>query len=301
MAMAICEKLRGIIPALATPLNEDGSPDEAGIRKLVRDQLDGGVAGFFACGSTGEGPILRDEHWRQAVGWIVSEVAGQVPVLANVADTGTARTVDRAHQAATLGADAVVATLPFYYVHAGQEATDYFTRLADDSPLPLFIYNVPSRTQVALSAEVLVQLSAHPNIHGVKDSSVDPILHFDLIHYLRNTEFTVLNGSEFFLGASVMMGGDGGLLGICNVCPRLCVELYEAAVQGDIPAVRRLQPMVSDVTRIFFTRGGSALSALKKGMELLGLCQPYASHPFTPVTEQQTAEIRDILQRNGLL
>lgn len=295
------EKLHGILPALATPLLEDGSPDEASLRKLVRHQLENGVAGFFPCGSTGEGPMLTDEAWRTVIGIVVSEVAGQVPVLANVADTGTARTIQRARQAAELGADAVVTTLPFYYVHAGQEARQFFTEVADNAPLPLFIYNVPQRTGFNLPADMLVELAGHPNIHGVKDSAVDPILHFELIDRLRTTDFTVLNGSEFFLGASVIMGGDGGLLGICNVCPKLCVELYEAAAQGDIPAVRRLQPIVSDITKIFFTQPGSALSGLKKAMEMLGLCGPWTSHPFVPTTAEQDTVIRNILERNGLL
>jgi 4-hydroxy-tetrahydrodipicolinate synthase len=295
------EKLRGIIPALATPLLEDGSPDEAGIRKLVRHQLEGGVCGFFPCGSTGEGPLLTDADWQAALTFVISEVNGAVPVLANVSDTGTKRTIERAKQAADMGADAAVATLPYYYVCGEEEARRFFVGVADESPVPLFIYNVPQRTGYNLPARLLVELSKHPNIKGVKDSAVDPILHFDLIHLLHNTEFTVLNGSEFFLGASVMMGGDGGLLGICNVAPALCVELYEAAAQGDIPAVRRLQPMVSDVTTIFFTKGGAPISALKKAMEMLGLCEAWAGEPFLPTTKTQDAEIRAILERNGLL
>jgi 2-dehydro-3-deoxy-D-pentonate aldolase len=295
------EKLRGIIPALATPVLEDGTPDEPSLRKLVRYQLEGGVSGFFVCGSTGEGPMLTDEGWRAVHSAVIDEVGGRVPILANVADTGTRRAIERAQQAADLGADAVVATLPFYYVHAGQEAVRFFTELADHSPLPLYIYNVPQRTGFSLPADMLVALADHPNIHGVKDSAVDPILHFELIDRLHSTDFTVLNGSEFFVGASVMMGGDGGLLGICNLCPKLCVDLYDAAVQGDIPAVRRIQPQVSDVTKVFFTTPGSAISALKKAMELLGLSGPWSSHPFTPTTPEQDASIRKILERNGLL
>lgn len=295
------EKLRGILPALATPLLSDGSPDEEGLRKLVAHQLDNGVSGFFPCGSTGEGPMLTDDAWRTVIRVVVSQVAGRVPVLANVADTGTARTIQRARQAAELGADAVVTTLPFYYVHAGDEARRFFTQVADHAPVPLFIYNVPQRTGYSLPADLLVELAGHPDIHGVKDSAVDPILHFELIDRLHASDFTVLNGSEFFLGASVMMGGDGGLLGICNVCPKLCVELYEAAQRGDIPAVRRLQPMVSDVTKIFFTGPGSSLSGLKRAMEMLGLCGPWTSHPFLPTTVEQDAAIRTILERNGLL
>ena len=295
------EKLKGIIPALATPLLEDGRPDEAGVRKLTQFQLDGGVSGFFVGGSTGEGPILRDEDWRQVHEWVIDQVAGKVPILAHCADVGTARAIERARAAADFGADAVVATLPYYYVHQGQEAIRFFTALADASALPVYIYNVPQRTQVAMSAEMLQELSLHPNIHGVKDSSVDPILHFDLIHRMMDTDFTVLNGCEFFVGASIMMGGDGGLLGICNVCPRLCVDLYEAAARGDIPAVRKLQPIVSDITTVFFTKGGSALSALKQAMAMMGLCQPYTSHPFTPTTPEQDTVIEGILKRNGLL
>lgn len=297
----MAQKLQGIIPALATPLQEDGHPDEAGLRQLVQFQIDNGVRGLFVCGSTGEGPMLADEDWRQAHIWAVREAAGRVPVLANVSEASTARALYRARQAADFGADAVVATLPYYYAHAGEEAKRFYLALADGSPLPVYIYNVPQRTQVPLTAEMLQELAQHPNIRGVKDSANDPILHFELIQSFRHTDFAVLNGSEFFLGASVLLGGDGGLLGICNVCPKLCVELYEAARRGDLEAVRRLQASLSDVTSLFFAKGGSPLAALKTALHLLGICQPYVSHPFLPASSEQKIAVQDILQRNGLL
>lgn len=293
--------LRGVLPALATPLTAEGRANEAAIRKLTQFQLANGVSGLFVCGSMGEGPMLCDDDWRQTLAWVITETASQVPVLANVADTSTMRAIARTRQAMELGADAVVSTLPYYYVHAGLEAERYFTELADASPLPLYIYNLPQRTQVQLSADLLEKLATHPNIKGVKDSSVDPILHFELIRRMQKADFVVLNGCEFFAGASILMGGDGVLLGVCNLCPRLCVDLYEAAQRGEVAEVRRLQTMVSDVTGAFFVAGVSLLSALKCALHLMGIGGPTSASPFAPVTAAQTAQIQAILSRNGLL
>jgi 2-dehydro-3-deoxy-D-pentonate aldolase len=297
------ERLHGIIPAMVTPMDNSGNPDEAGIRRLTDYLIAGGVSALFPCGSTGEGPRLLDEQWAQGLSWVVSQSAGRVPILAPISDLGTERVLHRAAIATDLGVDALVSTLPFYYPTMGLEAMRFFETVADSVSLPLYIYNLPQRTQGTITLDEFLQLAAHPNIYGVKDSAVDVILHFGLIHSVREQglDFVVLNGSEFFLGASVTMGGDGGLLGIATVAPRLCVDLYEAAARGDIPEVRRLQAQVSDVTTIFFTRPGSPLAAIKRALEMLGLCGPGVSHPFASTTPEQDDDIRAILERNALL
>lgn len=298
----MAEKLRGIVPALVTPLGSTGEPDEGSVRRLVRYTLDGGCSGLFVAGSTGEGPMLQDEQWEAVVRWVVDENGGRAKVLASVADSGTARVIRRAHRAAQLGADAVVTTLPYYFVHAGEETLRFWEAVGDNSPLPVYMYNVPQRTQVAMTREQIMAAARHPNIIGVKDSSCDMILHFDLIHEAGKLEngFTVLNGSEFSLGASVMMGGDGGLLGIANVAPGLCTALYSAAVAADIAEVRRLQPMVAEVTSLFWLPECSAVSGVKRALQLLGICEAHVAHPFIPAPEKHDAKIRDILKRNGV-
>lgn len=296
-------RLRGIIPALATPLTPDLEPDEAGFRRLVQYQLEGDVVGLFACSSTGEGPMLADEQWSRVLGWAIREANGQVPVLAHVTDVGVPRVLDRVRRAADLGADAVAAAAPYYYQHTDAEVLDFFVTIADRSPLPLFVYNIPQRVKTALTVEQLLELAPHPNIAGMKDSPANAVLHLELLRRVRerHLDFTVLNGTEAYLGASVMMGGDGGLLGVANLAPRLCVELYEAAARGDAAAVRELQSRLSDLTGVFTIPGGSFAGNLKAALEMLGLCGSTVLPPLSMPTDNTRAAIRALLQRHSLL
>lgn len=296
-------RLRGILPALATPLTPDLEPDEAGLRRLVQYQLEAGVVGLFACSSTGEGPMLTDEQWSRVLGWAIREVEGRVPVLAHVTDVGVPRVLDRVRRAADLGAAAVAAAAPYYYQHTDAEVIDFFVTIADRSPLPLFVYNIPQRVKTALTVEQLLALAPHPNIVGMKDSAANAVLHLEVLRRVRerDLDFTVLNGTEAYLGASVMMGGDGGLLGAANLAPRLCVELYEAAARGDIAAVRELQPRLSDLTGVFTLPGGSFAGNLKAALEMLGLCGSTVLPPLAPPTAETRAAVRALLQRHSLL
>lgn len=296
-------RLQGIIPALATPLTPDLEPDEAGFRRLVQYQLEGGVVGLFPCSSTGEGPMLSDENWARLLGWAISEANGRVPVLAHVTDVGLPRVLDRVRRAANLGADAVAAAAPYYYQHTDAEVLGFFENLADASPLPVFVYNIPQRVKTALRVEQLLALAPHPNIAGMKDSAANAVLHLELLRRVREREldFTVLNGTEAYLGASVMMGGDGGLLGVANLAPRLCVQLYEAAARGDAAAVRELQPRLSELTGIFTVPGCSFAGNLKAALALLGLGGDTVLPPFGTPSPEARAAIRALLERHDLL
>ncbi len=296
-------QLRGIIPALATPLTPDFTPDEAGLRRLVQYQLAGGVVGLFPCSSTGEGPMLRDEDWARVTAWAVQEAAGRATVLAHVTDVGLPRVLDRVRHAADLGADAVAAAAPYYYQHTDAEVLGFFTAVADASPLPLFIYNIPSRVKTALTVEQLLALAQHPNIAGMKDSSGDATMHLNLLRRAREQalDFCVLNGTETTLGFSVLLGGDGGLVGIANLAPRLCVQLYEAATWRDAEAVRDLQARVSDLTGVFAVPGCGFAGNLKAALEMMGLCDGTVMPPFGTPSAEGRAAIKALLARHGLV
>jgi dihydrodipicolinate synthase/N-acetylneuraminate lyase len=296
-------RLRGIVVALVTPLHEDYRPDEAGLRRLIQHVRAGGVSGVFACGSTGEGPMLRDEDWAAVTRWTVEEAAGQIRVLAHATEVGTLRVIDRARRAADLGADAIAVAAPYYYPHAEAEILRFYEAVADASPLPVFVYNIPSRVKTALTLSQVLRLAQHPNIVGMKDSSGDAPFHLACIHQIRSDggPFTILNGAESFLAASVMMGGDGGVLGVANVAPRLCVDLFAAADREDLAAVRELQPRVAAVRALFALPGVGLVGAVKRALEMMGICGSTTMPPFAPASAEADAAIRDILDRCGLL
>jgi len=293
--------LRGLIPALATPLNSDFTVDTGALKALVNYVIEGGARGIFALSSTGEGPMLTDEQKRVVVTTAAEASAGRAAVLMHIPDTSTERVVNWARVAPDLGAQAVVSTLPFYFHHEDEQTLYFYRTVADASPLPLFLYNVPYCTGVKVTDEQVAELAEHPNIVGIKDSTQD-WRHFQRIIYIKDQrpDFLVFTGDEESLGSSVLMGADGGVLGLGNVCPALCTALIEAAERRDVDEVRRLQRELTDLQQMWFVFS-CASGALKRTLHLLGLAQPYVTPPLIPAPEQLDDFLRDLLSRHGLL
>ena len=295
------QDLRGIIPALATPLRADGSVDVDGMARLVDYVVEGGVKGLFVLSSTGEGPMLREEDKEVAVRTAVEAAAGRVAILVHIPDTSTARVIRQAEKAAELGADYVVSTLPFYFRHAGAQTMSFYTDVAEESPRPVMIYNVPYCTGVQVTAEEIAELAAHPNIVGIKDSTQD-WRHFQQVIRVKDSvpEFMVYNGDEEALASTVLMGGDGGVLGLANVAPRLCVDLFEAADRGDVARARKLQAKLAELQDIW-TMAECGHGGLKLALSVLGICEPHVTRPLIPPSPDLEPRMLRLLRQHGLI
>jgi dihydrodipicolinate synthase/N-acetylneuraminate lyase len=286
---------------MATPLLPDGSVDIGGVRRLVDYVVAGGVVGVFAASSTGEGPLLADADRAALFHTCVEASAGRAAVLANVSDTSTARVLAWVRAAADAGADAVVATLPYYLRHDGPQVCDFYLRLADEAPVPLLVYNVPVYAKVQMPVAALAELACHANIVGVKDSTLD-WRHFQQVIRIKqdHPSFTVLNGDEQALASTVFMGGDGGVLGLANLAPRLCADLLGAAERGDIPSARELQARLTALQAIWSVcecgHGG-----LKLALELLGICGRHVTAPLRPAPDEAVPAVRALLHDAGAL
>lgn len=293
--------LRGLIPALATPLNEDYTVDPGGLKALIDYVIEGGARGIFVLSSTGEGPMLADDQRRVAVTTAVEAAAGRSPVLMHVPETSTERVLRWARLAPELGAQYVVSTLPFYFRHQDQQALDFYHAIADGSPLPVFLYNVPVCTGVHVTHQQIAQLAAHPNIAGIKDSTQD-WRHFQKVIRIKqeHPDFLVFNGDEEALASTVLMGGDGGVLGLGNVCPALCTAVFEAADRGDLAASRRLQAELTDLQQMWFCFSCPS-GALKMTLRLLGLAKPHVTPPLLAAPLELEPFLRELLSRHGLL
>ena len=294
-------KLRGIVVALATPLNPDGTVDTEGLRALIDYVAEGGVRGVFVLSSTGEGPLLVDEERQRVIDAAMEAAGGRLAVLVNVSETSTARALRWVQRAAEAGADYVVATLPYYMQHTGPQIEKFYLTLAEASPVPVVVYNVPAYTKVHVDAPTMEHLAAHPNIAGVKDSSLD-WRHFQALIRLKThrPDFAVLNGDEQALASSVLMGADGGVLGLANLAPRLCVDCYEAAARGDLPEARRLQAELTDLHRVM-TIADTGQAGLKLALRLVGIGQEWVTSPLRPAGEKEASQLRELLRRHGLL
>ncbi|UNZ16437.1 dihydrodipicolinate synthase family protein [Streptomyces sp. 891-h] len=230
--------LSGVIPPLCTPLTEAGELDVASLRRLCAFLLDAGVDGLFVNGSTGELAYHTDEVRLAALRTVREVAGGTVPVLAGAVDMTTNRVVAQARAARDAGADAVVATVPFYSPTHPGEMADHFRAARDAVGLPLWAYDIPGNVQRKLPAEVAAELAADGVLAGLKDSSGDldqlrTLLGLTEANGARADGFSVLTGSETMADTALALGADGIVPGLGNVDPHGYVALYRAMRRGD--------------------------------------------------------------------
>lgn len=300
--MPILDNLFGIIPPLITPLTEDRRLDEVGLRCVVRHVLDAGVHGVFVMGSSGEFPFFGRDDRRRAIEIVVDEVAGKVPVFAGISDSGTELAARNAEDAEAAGADALVLTVPYYFKSfSDEDVLVHYRYVAGKTGLPLVMYNIPQTVKTMVGVDVIAQLAEEGTVCAIKDSSTD-FIHFQrlLSRMSGMPDFRIFQGSEFQSAASILMGAHGGVLGIANIVPGLCVQLYEAAASGDAARSRELQRRVTSVAAIFPV-GRSAVTSMKAAASILGLCSPAVNLPLPEVTPDVRDKIHRILVECGVI
>lgn len=296
--------LKGIIPPLITPLIAPDSLDKEGLERLVEHLIKGGVHALFLLGTTGEGPSLSYRLRREMVEETCRLVRGRLPILVCITDTSFEESVALAQHAATCGADAVVASTPYYFRAGQPELADYFEDLAGALPLPLYIYNMPAMTKLVIALETVERLMAHPRILGVKDSSGDLDYFAQLVELGRKRDdWSVVMGPEELTSQVVRMGADGGVNGGANLFPRLYVENYEAAVAGDTVRADELNAIVNRVVDELYTVGkhpSSLIKGLKCALNINGICSDVMAHPFERFHEREREVVRERLEALNL-
>jgi 4-hydroxy-2-oxoglutarate aldolase len=284
--------LRGILIPFTTPFAADESVDLKALRANLVRWNKTGVAGYVALGSTGE-RVHLDARERAAVVETAREcVPREMSFVVGVGEQGTRGTIEECRRASEQGADAVLVLTPHFYKGAltlGALAS-HFETVADASPAPVILYNIPQNTGVALAPETVARLAAHENIAGIKDSSGDVANHVEMIRLVgeRAEEFAVLTGHAGVFYASLCAGAVGGILAAGCVLPRLCVEIYEAVRARDrSEAALRLARAVT----VRFGIGG-----LKYALDLLGFEGGGVRAPLAAPDEDARREIARLLE-----
>lgn len=287
--------LRGIVPPVVTPLRSQTELDVPGLARLVDHLVDGGVAGLFILGTTGEGPAISVKLRYELVEQTANALRGRRPLLVGVSDTSLEESVRLAEHAAKCGAYAVVATPTYYFPRIEREHVRYFHLLADRSPLPVFVYNMPACVGVKLSVEAVQKCTPHKNIIGLKDSGGDLAM-FRQFLTLREQrpDWSFLIGPEHLLADAVLAGGDGGVHAGANLCPELFVNWFHAADSGDHAEVARLRDIVHQLGRIYEV-GGDFLSVargIKCALSIREICSDVMAEPSTAYDDEQRLLIK---------
>jgi 4-hydroxy-2-oxoglutarate aldolase len=289
----------GVFAALTTPFAGDGVALEE-LKKNIRGYNTTGLAGYVVLGSTGEAVFLDGDEEEMILAAARAEAAPGKTVIAGASRESTKLTGELVRRLAGLGADAVLVKPPHYYKAAmDQDALRrYFLEVADASPVPILIYNIPQNTGVTMSPATVIELSRHPRIAGIKDSSGRLSNLTDVIAGIR-PDFHFLMGAGALFLAGLLLGAKGAILAMASVAPGLCVELHSLFRRGKLDEARKLQIDLVPLNRALTeTRG---IPAIKYALDLLGYGGGPPRPPLRPLDESGKDDIRRLLGSLGFL
>lgn len=280
---------RGAMVALATPTTADGGTDLPALDGLVRHVVAGDVVGISPCGSTGEGARLTGRA-RLEVTARVRELAAGLPVIAGVPMLALPEAEQELRQLGSLGATAALVAPPSYFPMTDAEIEGLYRRLADASPVPLVLYNIPAFTRIPLPVPVVARLAAHDNIVGLKDSSRDLEYLQELVAATVEADnFHLYTGTDTMLVASALAGADGSIAASANLVPELAVQILDL-VSTDLPRAIELQRRLTDI--VGACRKGTPPSGWKAALSTLGLCLPTPVPPALPLAADAMDQLR---------
>jgi len=246
----------GSIPALVTPFS-GGRVAEDTFRGFVEWQIAEGSNALVPCGTTGEVPTLSAEDHRTVIAVAVEVSNGRVPVIAGCGTYSTEHSIERCRVAADLGADAVLAVVPYYNKPSQAGLAAHFTAIADASPIPIVVYNVPSRTVADISVETLGQIAKHPKIVAVKDATGN-LARVSAQRIACGEDFCQLSGNDDMALGFNAMGGVGCISVTANVAPKLCSDFQRATREKRWDDALKLQDRLYPLHAALFTDASPA-------------------------------------------
>jgi 4-hydroxy-2-oxoglutarate aldolase len=292
-------RLNGILPPLTTPFDWQGHVDFDALARNVARYNETGLAGYVALGSNGEAVHLTQEERAQVIVTIKQAASTGLTIVAGVNEFSTRAAIESARAAARAGADFVLVITPYFYKSrmTGEALGRHFREVADNSDVPVLIYNVPQNTGVVIDPSIIAELAAHENIAGVKDSAGNFAAIADTIRRAPDG-FTVLTGNAGILYPSLLMGARGAILAVACAAPRACVDLYAAVECGDHARARELQNRLAPVSHI--VTAGLGVAGLKAAMEMAGYTGGEPRAPLAPVSQAEREKIESIMRQSGL-
>ena len=299
----------GVVPPVVTPDTPDHQLDVVSFERSINRLIEAGVDGLFFLGSSGEVVFATDERRNQIVREAVRIVDHRVPVLVGIIDTETERVLEHGRRALALGADALVATAPFYALGGPADVEEHFRILHQELDAPLFAYDIPVCVHTKLSWKMLARLGAEGVLAGVKDSSGDDVSFRYLVQENEKNghPLTLLTGHEIVVDGALLSGADGSVPGLANVEPEGYVRMWKAAQEGNWAEVKREQDRLNEISHIFdVTTGvqgyGAGVGAFKCALNLMGIFDSdQMPRPVKPLDGQNREAIKQVLIANGLL
>lgn len=284
--------IKGSIVALVTPMNPDGSLNEAALRELVEFHIEQGTDAIVAVGTTGEAATLSTEEHCQVIRWVVEQAKGRLPVIAGTGSNCTREAIDLTREAAVLGADACLLVTPYYNKPTQEGLYLHFKAIAEAVAIPQILYNVPGRTACDLLPETAARLAVIDNIVGIKEACADPVARAREIHSLC-PEFLIYSGDDASARKLCLEGGAGVISVTANVAPHLMHQMISAALAGNAEQAASLDAKLTALHQALFLESNPI--PVKWALNAMGLIPEGIRLPLTWLAQRYQPAVHEAL------
>ncbi|MBU3618712.1 4-hydroxy-tetrahydrodipicolinate synthase [Polynucleobacter sp. JS-Fieb-80-E5] len=290
------------MPAIVTPMFEDGSLDYASLRSLLDWHVAEGTDGIVIVGTSGESPTVSVEEHCELIRVTVEQIAGRIPVIAGTGGNSTIEAIELTQFAKQVGADASLQVVPYYNKPTQDGMFAHFKKIAESVDLPVILYNVPGRTVADLAGDTVVRLAGVPGIIGIKEATGSLERGTLLINDLKRAghqDFSVFSGDDLTAAMLMLMGGKGNISVTANIAPRLMHELYVAAMSDDVKRTREIQYQLIAVHKAMFTEANPI--PVKWALHEMGKITAGIRLPLTPLSNSLREPLKAALKQANLL
>ena len=287
----------GMATAIVTPMHTDGSIDYEALGRFVEFQIGSGINGLVVMGTTGENATIEPEDQKKVIAYTVEKVAGRVPVIAGTGTNNTEHVLHNTRNACQVGADAILVVTPYYNKATQNGLVTHFTAVADESTLPVILYNVPGRTGCNLLPKTVAKLAEHPNIAAIKEATGSLAQMIEIMH-LCGDKIDVYSGEDGLTVPMMAMGAKGTISVLSNVAPRQSVAMTDACLRGDYAAAAKMQCDLLPLINALFSEvnpipAKAATAAMGFGADALRL-------PLTSMEAQNRAVLFAEMRKLGI-
>ena len=288
--------LEGIYAPIPAPFTSRNGPlDFDGLSKNMEFWNQSNLDGLVVLGSNGEFVAMNEREKKELVKAVCGQRSPGKGIVVGCGFENTKDSIMLCEYSASVGANAALVLSPCYYKSSMTEKvlSDFFTEVADASPIPIVLYNMPGNSGINLSSSLVASLAVHPNIIGVKDSSGNIV---QIMEIIRDTDesFSVFAGSASFLLPTLIAGGNGGTLALANVLPNECAKLYRLVNEGNIPEAVALQLHLLEANKAVTAKYG--IGGLKAAMEIIGYCGGSPRSPLPLLGDADRQALKKIIE-----
>ena len=287
----------GAATALITPLTQEGI-DYKAFGRLIDWQIESGIDALVICGTTGEGSTLTDDEHRKAIRFAVERANKRVPIIAGTGSNDTDYAIDLTRYSYEVGADASLVVTPYYNKATQKGLVSMFTAIADAADLPMILYNVPSRTGVAIEPSTYLALADHPNIVAIKEANGN-ISKIVETAALVGDKLDIYSGNDDQIVPVLSVGGKGVISVLSNLLPKQTSEMCHAFFSGDIKRSLKMQLDYLPLINALFSEVNPI--PVKAAMAAMGFCEDYLRLPLTPMENDHRATLLSCMKAHGLI